>query len=318
MAMTYPTPQAALLARFRDDLAAIAGPVDALRLGVAVSGGPDSLALLLLACAALPGRVAAATVDHGLRPEAADEARFVGNLCAGLDVPHATLTVSVAKAGEGLQAAARVARYAALAKWRSDNGLDFVATAHHADDQAETLLMRANRGAGVGGLAGIRPVNSHVVRPLLGWRRAELAAIVRAAGIEAVSDPSNRDDRFDRVRVRALLAGNPELDVGGLAAAAANLADAAQALEWMTDRLWTDRIVTEATEIRFDPSGLPREIVHRIVRRLIAALGYSGRMDRVAPLIARLESGKSGSIGAILARPGPVWTFKPAPPRRPR
>lgn len=305
-------------ARFRADLAALTGEDDALRLGVAVSGGPDSLALLLLAHAALPGRIAAATVDHGLRPEAAAEAAFVAAICADLGVPHRTLAVSVANEGDGLQAAARAARYAALEDWRIGEDLALIATAHHADDQAETLLMRANRGAGVGGLAGIRPRNGAIVRPLLGWRRAELAEIVRAAGITPIDDPSNRDARFDRARIRALLADAPEIDVPGLATAAARLADAADALDWAADRLWAERVTVAGREIRIDPAGLPAELVHRIVRRALTVLGDTGRADRIAPLIARLRKGEPASIGAILARPGAIWTFGDAPPRRHR
>lgn len=312
------TASASPAARFRADLAALTGDADGLRLGVAVSGGPDSLALLLLAHGALPGRVAAATVDHGLRPEAAAEAEFVAAICAGLDVPHRTLAVRVANAGEGLQAAARAARYAALEDWRTGEGIAWIATAHHADDQAETLLMRANRGAGVGGLAGIRPRNGAIVRPLLGWRRAELAEIVHAAGLTPIDDPSNRDARFDRARIRTLLAAVPEISVSGLATAAARLADAADALEWTAERLWAERAAVDGREVRLDPAGLPAELVHRLVRRALATLGDEGRADRIAPLIARLRKGESASIGAILARPGAIWTFRDAPPRRRR
>lgn len=308
------SPTADRIDRFRSDIGRLAG--DQARIGLAVSGGPDSVALLLLAAEAMPGRIAAATVDHGLRPEAAAEAAFVAGLCAARGVPHATLAVTVAPTGEGVQAAARAARYAALEGWRADAGLAFVATAHHADDQAETLLMRASRGAGVGGLAGIRAANGAIIRPLLGWRRAELAAIVAEAGIDPVDDPSNRDPRYDRSRMRALLAANPELDVPSLAQAAANLADAARALDWAAERLWNERAGLAGNRVTLDPAGLPAELVHRLVRRALANLGEEGRADRIAPLIARLEAGQPASIGAILARPGAIWTFTPAPPRR--
>ncbi|SNS73397.1 tRNA(Ile)-lysidine synthase [Sphingomonas laterariae] len=305
-----------LIDRFRADLAALVGWQDHLRLGIAVSGGADSLALLLIASEALPDRIAAATVDHGLRAGAAEEAQFVAAICAERAIPHTTLTVAVEAAGDGLQAAARHARYVALEAWRRESGLSLVATAHHADDQAETLLMRASRGAGVSGLAGIRAVNGTLVRPLLGWRRAELESVVRAAGLTFVDDPSNRDPRFDRSRMRQLLADAPDLDVAGLASSAANLAAAAQALDWVADRLWIERVSAGPAEVRIDAAELPAELVHRLVRRALSVLGYQGRADKIAPLIARLNAGQPASIGAILARPGAHWVFSPAPPRR--
>ena len=119
----------ALVDRFRENLTRVSRLGQDDRLGVAVSGGPDSVALLLLAHAALPGRVEAATVDHGLRPEAAGEARFVADLCATLGVPHAILAVTVEEDGDGIQAAARAARYAALGRWAGARGLAAIATA---------------------------------------------------------------------------------------------------------------------------------------------------------------------------------------------
>lgn len=304
-------------ARFLADLARIAARDAArLRLGIALSGGPDSVALLLLAAEALPGQVAAATVDHGLRAEAAAEAAFCADLCARLSVPHATLPVTVTPSGSGLQAAARAARYAALEDWRAGHNLDLVATAHHADDQAETLLMRASRGAGIGGMAGIRARNGAVVRPLLGWRRAALGEIVSAAGIAAVRDPSNHDPRYDRTRVRSLLRGQAELDVPGMASTAAHLADAEDALAWATDQLWAERVREDGEGMVIDPAGLPAELLHRLVRAILRRLDGGTRADRIAPLIDRLNAGESASIGSLIARPGPRWTFAPAPPRR--
>jgi tRNA(Ile)-lysidine synthase len=200
-----PAPQ--LTERFAADLARL-WPEGG-RLGLAVSGGPDSVALLLLARAVRPEQIEAATVDHGLRVEAAAEAQFVAELCAGLGVPHTILKVAVAEGN--VQARARAARYAALAEWVDARGLAALATAHHADDQAETLLLRLNRGSGAAGLAGVRERGRiagsalTVIRPLLGWRRSELAEVVARAGIEAIEDPSNADERFDRVRIRRAL-----------------------------------------------------------------------------------------------------------------
>ncbi|MDE2302351.1 MAG: tRNA lysidine(34) synthetase TilS, partial [Sphingomonadales bacterium] len=155
-------------------------------MAIAVSGGPDSLALLLLAAAARPGAVRAATVDHRLRAASAGEAAAVARVCAALAVPHQTLEIAVA-AGN-LQSEARRGRYAALAGWMNEQGIAALATGHHADDQAETLLMRLNRAGGCAGLAGVRArgrlpgsEGRLLLRPLLGWRRAELAALIAAA-----------------------------------------------------------------------------------------------------------------------------------------
>lgn len=305
-------PHPDLVARFSADASPPAGLV-----GIAVSGGPDSLALLLLAAAAWPVRVIAATVDHGLRPEAAAEAAHVGAICARLSVPHETLTPAAPITGS-LQAAARSARYGLLESWRMRHGAGCVMTAHHADDQAETLLMRLNRAAGLGGLAGIRRTNGLVLRPLLGWRRAKLAAIVQAAGIEPVFDPSNHDDRFDRVRMRAALARSDWIDVSAVAASASHLADAEAAMAWMVARLSEERVVAEDDAFALDPAGLPDELVRRLVLDMIA------RVDPVAApggpaldrLLAALRAGGQASIGETLCRGGSRWWVTLAPPRR--
>lgn len=310
------TPPAEAVERFRSDLAAL-GCEAPNGLGVAVSGGPDSLALLLLARAALPGRVKAATVDHGLRPEAADEAAFVAKLCTRLGVVHETLRPVMPITGN-LQSAARQARYALLEDWRGSRSLDWLATAHHADDQAETLLMRLNRGSGVAGLSGVRAVNMRVVRPLLGWRRSELVAIVAGCGIDPVTDPSNSDDRFDRVRLRRQLCQAEWIDAGAVARSAAALAEAEVALEWAAERLWTERAVPFGDGIRLDPEGLPAELRRRLVRRALGhfALGAAPRGDALGRFIEALEAGETTTLAGVMGHGGPIWELGPAPPRR--
>ncbi len=315
--MTAADPQ--LTARFTADLAALWSGTG--RLGLAVSGGPDSLALLLLARAALPDRIAAATVDHGLRPEAAQEADMVARVCASLDVPHRTLRVEV-PAGN-VQSQARAARYAALAEWMEAEGLEALATAHHADDQAETLLLRLNRGSGASGLAGVRArglvpnTRLPLVRPLLGWRRAELAGIVSAAGIDAAQDPSNLDDRFDRVRIRKALAGAEWLDVPALAQSASNLADADAALEWAAAREWSEAVTKGPMGLTYRPAA-PRAIALRVLTRLVTELGGEApRGSAVARLFDSLVARQPASIGNLVARAMPDgWSFTKAPKRR--
>ena len=326
MALSAAPPSATdpgLSARFAADLARLwpAGRGGS-RLGLAVSGGPDSLALLVLAHAALPGQVEAATVDHRLRPESADEAAFVGTVCARLGVAHAVLPVSVEPGN--VQSEARAARYAALAGWMDERGLPALATAHHADDQAETLLLRLNRGSGVSGLAGVREAGRvpgtrrMLVRPLLGWRRAELADIVDAAGLVAVDDPSNRDPRYDRARLRQALAGAPWLDVPALARSAAHLADADAALDWGAAREWQENVSAGALgSLVYRPSA-PRAVALRVIAQIVARLGEEApRGSAVARLFDALLAGQPGSLGALVARPGPEgWSFMRAPQRR--
>lgn len=317
--------RAALTAGRRDRFAAA---LDALapagRIGVAVSGGPDSLALLLLAQAVRPGAVAAATVDHGLRAEAADEAAMVAALCRTLGIPHTTLRVMVADDSDGVQAAARKTRYAALGGWATAEGIVFLATAHHADDQAETLLMRLARGAGLSGLAGIRRSRAFVeapgttlIRPLLDWTKAELEELVAAAGIAAVRDPSNADPRYDRTRARTLLAGGwPE--AARVAASADHLAEAEEALAWTAHGLAEARIQPTEQGAIADASGLPRELRRRLLLSLFARIAPDAecRGDAVDRLLQALDAGKVATLAGFRCDPGPPWRVSRAAARR--
>jgi tRNA(Ile)-lysidine synthase len=315
-----------LVARFRGDVAALAGG-EPERLGLAVSGGPDSLALLLLAAAAFPGRVSAATVDHGLRRESAEEALHVEHICDRLGCPHFILPVEVSDGPAGLQAEAREARYAALARWASGDGISHLATAHHADDQAETLLMRLQRGSGLAGLSGIRPVRRDggllILRPLLGWSKAELVHLVGGVGIEAADDPSNHDPRFDRAAMRRFLRENPQFAPRRLARTAAALGEAEEALAWAADQLAEDRVTAQGGAWRVDPSGLPRALRRRLLARAVAEIRREHGIDPpwtggedVEGLLAALEQGAAGTLAGVMARGGPIWHLRPAPPRR--
>jgi tRNA(Ile)-lysidine synthase len=314
-----------LVDRFAGDLAALCGGETGL-LGVGVSGGPDSLALLLLSEAAAPGRVRAATVDHGLRAGSGNEAAFVARLCAERGIPHATLPVEVRRDGRGLQAAARQARYAALGAWMRRDGIGTLLTAHHADDQAETLLMRLNRGTGLGGLAGIRAAvpfpqggeGARLRRPLLGWRREDLARIVGDSGLTPVDDPSNADEAYDRVRIRRRLAESPWLDSAALGRSAAALAEAEEALETVAAGLFAERAKREGETLRLEQAGLPRELLRRLVLRALRTVvdGDAPRGEQVATLIADLERGGIVTLAGVKCSGGKTWRFEPAPPRR--
>ena len=307
------------IARFAAGLDALIA-TDA-RIGIAVSGGPDSLALLLLAAAARPGRVEAATVDHQLREGSGKEAKFVAGICEQLRIPHRTLRVKIS-GGASLQARARSARYDALGDWAIERGLDAVATGHQVEDQAETLLMRMARGAGLGGLVGVRharPLEPGImlIRPLLGWRRAELAEIVTAAGIEAVDDPANRDPRHDRSRFRGMLAEADWADAERLAASARWLADADEALEWALAPLLEARLHKADGAVTINAEGLPREMQRRL---LLASFERMGAHRPRGPELDRarkaLRAGKSVTLAGLKLDPGPPWKLSPAAARR--
>jgi tRNA(Ile)-lysidine synthase len=337
------TPPAEQVERFRRDLEAITGtaPDAGYKLGVAVSGGADSLALLLLAAAAYPGHVVAATVDHGLRPEAAEEAAFVHRLCDRLGVPHDILTRPDGALPTGnLQEWARWLRYFLLQFWgasgtfRSDRPwrTEWVAVAHQQDDIAETFLMRARRGAGVRGLAAMRRTRSlcegipgpALVRPLLGWSRTQLAGIVTAAGLSAVEDASNGDARYDRARMRTLLAEASELPAARLALAASNLRHAEDALTWIAEREWSVRSRIENHEVVWlDPTDLPHELRRRLAERAIDYIRFEFdleteiRGDSLDRLVATLNSGGTGTIAGVKAEAKRAeWRFSLAPARR--
>jgi tRNA(Ile)-lysidine synthase len=175
-----------------------------MRILVAVSGGPDSMALLHVLArlrAASGFEVVAHGVDHGLRASATGELDLAERFARGLDVPFARTIVAVA-AGGNLQARARDARHAALRTAATATGCDRIATAHHMNDRAETLLLRLLRGAGPAGLAVLPPRAGVLIRPFLRADRAAIDAHIRRHDVPFAVDPSNRDPRFLRARVR--------------------------------------------------------------------------------------------------------------------
>ena len=318
-------PDQQLLGRFAHDLDALV-PAGT-RLGVAVSGGPDSLALLLLAAAVRPGDVEAATIDHALRPDSAGEPEMVAQLCEQLGVPHATLTVRWREPPvTAIQERARRERYRLLGFWAEEQGLQAIATGHHADDQAETLLMRLMRGAGVRGLAGMRPrsiapgTEVRLLRPLLGWRRSELQQLCADAGLTPIADPSNMDEKFERVRVRRALGDAEWIDAAAVTRSAANLADADSALEWAMRREWKMAARASPGVITYRPGDAPREILRRIAARAVRKLASEGDKDlrgaELDRLLATLIEGGSATLRGVVCRGGAEWRFTTAPERR--
>jgi tRNA(Ile)-lysidine synthase len=300
--------------------------LDALRpegpLGVAVSGGGDSLALMLLAAewgAARRVSIAVASVDHGLRPEAAAEAAAAVARAAALGLPATVLRWRGWDGRGNLQAAAREARTALLADWAAREGLAAVALGHTLDDQAETVLLRLARGSGVDGLSAMAPGTRRAgtlwLRPLLGLRREALRDWLAARGEMWVDDPSNDDPAFARVAARRALAALAPLGIepAGLAATAARLRRARAALEAQTDSLWAAAARWGAAgALRLDAPSLraaPDEIALRLLARGMSAVSGEPLRPRLAALESLLAAAREGSLGRGRTLHGCVaWT----------
>jgi len=283
-------------------------PGDAL--GVAVSGGGDSVALLLAAIER--GPVRAVTVDHGLRAGSADEARWVADLCARHDVPHDVLTLALTP-GAGLQARARAARYAALSGWARGR-VAAVMLGHNRDDVGETLAMRLRRGVGVSGLAampeGWRDARGvRFLRPFLGLSRAGLRDWLRARGQDWIDDPSNDDAGFERVEIRQAMAALG-WEAGALARSANALRQASDALDAQVAALAATVLGRDAAgDVLFDPLAVGEP---EIARRIWAvALDHVGgaRAPRAAELRGAMEApdgDRRTLAGCVVTRSGIV------------
>jgi tRNA(Ile)-lysidine synthase len=313
---------------------------------LAISGGPDSTALLVLAArwrSALKHgpKLVAVTVDHGLRKEAAAEALAVQRLARSLKVEHRILRWSGRKPTTGVPQAARHERYRLLAEAARKTGARHVLTAHTLDDQAETVLMRLARGSGVSGLGAMARLSLvpgsrdiALVRPLLELRKARLVATLHKAGVSFADDPSNRDPRFTRARLRASMAGleREGLKPERLALLARRVQRAEAALEAvvdaaagaLTEGAWPE---TGAVALPLAPlARLPAEVVLRLIGRAIAWTGDEGPVElgKLERLCAELAV-SSGSTrfrrtlaGAVVTRAGDQIIIERAPARRGR
>jgi tRNA(Ile)-lysidine synthase len=311
---------------------------------LAVSGGPDSVALMWLAARWRRGlkrgpRLIAVTVDHGLRAEAAREARDVKRLAKTLDLEHRTQRWRGTKPKTGVPAAAREARYALLAKAARAIGATHVATAHTRDDQAETLLMRLLRGSGIAGLGAMTGESERegvrLARPLLDISKARLIATLDAAGIGFADDPTNRDPAFTRPRLRALMPALAEegADAKTLSRLAARLARANAAVEVLADGAERYLTLTDRSAARggYDAhrfAALPDEIKLRLLKRAIDRCGHEGpaELGKVETLLAAVDRAmadgqtrlKQTLAGAAISLARGRILIQPAPPRRRR
>jgi tRNA(Ile)-lysidine synthase len=317
---------------------------------LAVSGGPDSIALMWLAARwrstlARGPRLIAVTVDHGLRAEAAREARDVKRLARSLDLPHRTMRWTGAKPKTGVPAAARTARYRLLAQAARAQGATHILTAHTRDDQAETLLMRLLRGSGIAGLSAMARETERdgvrLARPFLHVAKAQLVATLKKAKVDFADDPTNRDPNYTRPRLRALM---PALAAEGgdsrnLARLASRLARANAAVEILADG--AERYL--ALRGRGPDPGLdanifaaeafaamPEEIRVRLLLRAIDRVGHEGpaELGKVEALLSALDRAmtektigrapklKQTLAGALVSLVGGRIRVEPAPPRR--
>jgi tRNA(Ile)-lysidine synthase len=291
---------------------------------LAVSGGPDSIALMWLAArwrrALSRGPLlVAVTVDHGLRAEAAREARDVKRLARALDISHRTMRWTGAKPKSGLPAAARAARYRLLAEAARKSGATHILTAHTRDDQAETLLMRLLRGSGIAGLAAMPRVTEKegvlLARPFLNVSKSQLVATLRKAKVGFADDPTNRDRKFTRPRLREvmpLLAAEGG-DARNLSRLALRLRRANSAIEILVDGAerylaLIDRRIASPSRIgaktrdskTFDAkafAAMPEEIRLRMLLRAIDRFGHEGpaELGKVEALLSALDQAAAES-----------------------
>jgi tRNA(Ile)-lysidine synthase len=292
---------------------------------LAISGGPDSTALLMLAArwrkARKRGpRLLAVTVDHGLRRESADEARAVRRLARRLGVPHRTVRWQGEKPRRVSQQAARVARYRLLAAAARAAKARYVLTAHTLDDQAETVLMRMSRGSGITGLGAMAPIaplpadgeqEIRLVRPLLDIAKARLIATLERGGIGFADDASNRDPRFTRTHLREAMPALAQAGLGArsLALLAGRLRRADRALDAavnaaraaVSEGPWSRRAPIVLAAKKF--LRLPEEVALRLLGRAIACVGVEGPVElgKLETLYAALQSGQADA-GAEVAR----------------
>ncbi|GAA4194930.1 tRNA lysidine(34) synthetase TilS [Microbacterium oryzae] len=277
---------------------------------VALSGGPDSLALAVATAFEAPRlglRVVTATVDHGLQDDSADVARRAAQQARMAGAADARIVRVEVGAEGGPEAAARDARYAALREVAAEEGAAAVLLAHTLDDQAETVLLGLARGAGAGSLAGMPPRRVDArglawLRPLLGLRRAQTHAFCRASDLAPWADPHNDEDRFARVRVRSRVLPVLEHELGpGVAEALARTADQLrednEAFADMIDEVIEDIVEPAEAGIAISVPALaanPPALRHRIIRH-VAQSEFGASLTRTQTLeVARLVSDWSG------------------------
>lgn len=276
-------------------------------IGLAVSGGADSLALMLLCAEWLKAgnrpRAIVYTLDHRLRPEAAAEAAMVARHARELGLPVRILHWEGEKPTTGVQATARAARYQLIGTAMAEDGAEILLTAHHRRDQAETLLMRMAHGSGVSGLSGMRAFSQvegiTVFRPLLDTDSEALSALVAGRGWTPAVDPSNTDPTYERIRWRQALPGLASLGLteARLALLAKRLQRADALAETATENFWNQYAAIDSFGVvAVDLAALPSAGVETGIRVLSRALARTGggswpELAAIEAVFARLVAG---------------------------
>ncbi len=290
-----------------------------MNIAVAVSGGGDSLALAVLLsdwCGAHDIGLHAITVDHGLRPEAAAEAKYVAKTLKPFGVKHKTLVWEGDKPKTRIQEAARDARYRLMAEYCQSKKITYLFVAHHGNDQIETVLFRMAKGTGLDGLAGMHPVQETdnglvLVRPLLSVSHDELLDTLRARKIDWIEDPSNENERYARVRIRNIIyvLEKEGLSPERMASLSSRLSSSIDVIDYFIDKEYRNITLykdTERIEINYNGFlGVPDEAKTRILKQVIADLHpskkYPARLEDIDRLVARMGPNfKGATLGGCI------------------
>ncbi len=282
-------------------------------IAVAVSGGGDSLALAILLaewCSERNITLHALTVDHGLRPESASEAKYVAKTLKPFGVSQKTLMWEGVKPKSRIQEAAREARYALMSNYCQKKKIKFLFVAHHGQDQIETILFRIAKGTGLDGLSGMRPItvlenNLTLVRPLLPVSHQELCDTLKSRKINWIEDPSNENDKYARVRIRNVIDAleNEGLNPARISSLSNRVAQSIDLIDYLIDKEYNSlvsNINTQRIDINLSAfSSLPIEGKARILKKIISQLiphkKYPARLEDIERLAAKLDDKFKGA-----------------------
>lgn len=282
---------------------------------IAVSGGSDSLALCLLMNQWAENnnkKLVAITIDHELRSESYDEAIKVKKILESLGIKHKIISWSGNKPKSNLQEKARIARYTLLTDYCHQNDIECLVTGHQRNDQAENFIIRAEHGSGVYGLSGIPKVSEFnkktIIRPLIDFHREELQNFLISKNISWIEDPSNKNERFARVRARNFLNLYPQW-IDKLANISDNLSKTKECIEYMLEHSMKElvEISYEKALLALDDfNQLPQEIRFRMILNILLNIGSKekpARSERIEGLLEKISKGKefkASTLGGCL------------------